>query len=113
MPAPNPASWSSTTKAKLLVPSGGFDHDSCGETFSPLQFGPRAGMSPTFLASMSPSLKEADERLKTSAARARAPGAQNARAAASGRTLATVMARLLTGCRIRDRFGRAARIVKP
>ena len=34
--------------------------DSCGETFSPLQFGPREGMSPTFFASISPSLKEAE-----------------------------------------------------
>jgi len=45
MPTPNPASGSKTMKAKLFVPSGAFDHDNCGETFSPLQFGPRAAMS--------------------------------------------------------------------
>ena len=72
------------TTAKLLVPSGGFAHDNCGETFSPLQFGPRAGMSPTFLGKSWPSLKLADERVNTSAAPA---GWASARTADKRRTL--------------------------
>jgi hypothetical protein len=76
MPAPSPASGSDTTKTKLRVPSGAFDQDNCGETFSPLQFAPRAGMSPTDFGRSWPSLKVVDSSVKTSAAwAARAPNA--------------------------------------
>jgi hypothetical protein len=81
MPAPSPASGSDTTKTKLRVPSGAFDHDNCGETFSPLQFAPRAGISPTVFGRSSPSLKAVDDRVKTSAAwAARAPSAARVKA---------------------------------
>jgi hypothetical protein len=81
MPAPSPASGSDTTKTKLRVPSGAFDHDNCGETFSPLQFAPRAGMSPTGFGRSWPSLKVVDSSVKTSAAwAARAPNAASVKA---------------------------------
>src|SRR6476659_8534747 len=46
--------------AKLFVPSGTFDHDSGGDTLSPMQFG-LVLMLPAFLtASIAPSLKVDD-----------------------------------------------------
>src|SRR5579859_3401901 len=43
--------------AKLLVPAGGLDQDSAGETFSPTQFGLDLLLPAFFTASRSPSLK--------------------------------------------------------
>src|ERR1700730_8500290 len=57
---------------KLLVPSGVPDHDSCGDTFSPTQFGlvPAVLALAAFFGSMLPSLKVEEVNENTSAAKA-------------------------------------------
>src|SRR5882757_4240099 len=69
--------------AKLLVPAGVLTHDSCGETFSPTQFGLLPGfLLAAFTGSMPPSLKVVDEISKTFAcAKAEVADSENARAA--------------------------------
>ena len=78
MPETKPRIGVEYDESEVRVPSGAFDHDNCGETFSPLQFGPRAAMSPTFFGNISPSLKSAEERMNTSAAPAGAAPAAKA-----------------------------------
>src|SRR5581483_608916 len=51
--------------AKLLVPSGGFDQFSAGDTFSPTQFGLDLLLPAFFTASRSPSLKLGEDRVNT------------------------------------------------
>src|SRR5450432_2232814 len=76
-PAPPRPSGSSIRSTKLLVPSGAPDHDSCGDTFSPTQFGllPVGFALAIFFGIMVPSLKLVDDKVNTSAAKAGA--AQN------------------------------------
>src|SRR5208282_4128291 len=54
--------------AKLLVPSGAPDHDSCGDTLSPTQFGFWAFLLATFFGIIVPSLKVVEVSANGSAA---------------------------------------------
>src|SRR4051812_40110170 len=70
-PAPPPASGSTIVIAKLFVPLGAFDHDNCGDTFSPTQFGLcglLAWLLATFCGIMVPSLNIVEVKVKGSAA---------------------------------------------
>src|SRR5277367_2820986 len=51
--------------AKLLVPAGGLDQESAGETLSPTQFGLVLLLPANFVASRSPSLKPDDDSVNT------------------------------------------------
>ena len=65
--------------AKLFVPSGGFDHDSGGEIFSPTQLG-FSFLSPEFFfCSGVPSLNAEDVNMKGSAAITTSTAHQDAR----------------------------------
>src|SRR5437764_10122974 len=67
-PAPPRPSGSSMSSTKLLVPSGGLTHDSCGDTFSPTQFalfGALALLLASFTGNIWPSLKVVDEIVNT------------------------------------------------
>src|SRR5262249_50149977 len=69
-----------TSAMQLLVPAGGFDQDSAGDTFSPTQFG-FCLLLPAFLvARRSPSLNEGDVIVKTPCAFALWPLHANTRA---------------------------------
>src|SRR5450756_2521932 len=63
-------SGSTIRRAKLLVPSGAFDHDSVGDMFSPMQFGLALLLPALFSASRSPSLKSGEDSVNTPCARA-------------------------------------------
>src|SRR5450756_555937 len=68
------SSGSTIRRAKLLVPSGAFDHDSVGDMFWPRQFGLALLLPAFFSASRSPSLKSGDDSVNAPCARAsRAP----------------------------------------
>src|SRR5215831_2408904 len=63
-PAGARPSGSSMSSTKLLVPSGGLTHDSCGDTFSPTQFalfGAFALLLAALTGSIWPSLNVVDE----------------------------------------------------
>src|SRR5215208_1842150 len=70
-PAPPPASGSTIVIAKLFVPLGGFDHDNCGDMFSPTQFGfcgLLAWLLAIFCGIIVPSLNIVDVKVNGSAA---------------------------------------------
>ena len=75
-PNPSRPSGSVITRAKLLVPSGGFVHFSGGEMLWPTQFGLSLRSPAFFVASGALSAKAGEVSLNTSAARA-AGAAQN------------------------------------
>src|SRR5437763_13582837 len=88
-PPPRP-SGSVMRNAKLLVPSGGFTQESCGETFSPRQFGlfgSFAGLLPTFFGIIAPSLNVVEDRLNSFSCAPAVPAMhERKKACARGRT---------------------------
>src|SRR5262245_4606694 len=89
-PAPPRPSGSSIRSAKLFVPSGTPVHASCGDTFSPTQFGLFGVLLATFFGISWPSLKVLDVRVNGSAAAAPAANAR-IRAPAAIRCRTTVV----------------------
>src|SRR5581483_5284699 len=88
-PAGARPSGSNISRAKLFVPSGGFDQDSGGETFSPTQLGLRCLSLPAFLTARVPlSGKAGEVSVNTPAARAPGAAARAASAAAKAGTAA-------------------------
>ena len=59
-----------TVSAKLRVPAGAPDQDSCGEIFSPTQFELPGVLLPTFFGRSAPSLKVVEAKANASAAMA-------------------------------------------
>src|SRR5215472_5552784 len=74
-PAGARPSGSSMSSTKLLVPSGGFAHDNCGETLSPTQFGLLGLLLASFFGIMAPSLKVVVDRVNTFGCALAAPAA--------------------------------------
>src|ERR1700730_4298567 len=67
------------TSARLLVPAGTPDQDSCGDTLSPTQFGFCGFLLATFFGIMVPSLKVVEESAKADCAFAVPPMHHDAR----------------------------------
>ena len=76
--------------AKLLVPSGTPDHDSCGDTLSPTQFGFAGFLLATFFGISVPSLKVVEVSANGSAALPTLPTHHEAR------TIALAASRVFT-----------------
>src|SRR6185312_9211128 len=89
-PVPPRPSGSTMVRAKLLVPAGTPDQESCGDMFSPTQLGLPAVLFATFFGIICPSLKVVEVRAKGSAAEAPPFQAKaRARAATADRLLQT------------------------